>query len=67
MTWQRVSTDGCQVPSSGTTTQAVSTTSYDIMGLEEDSSYTITVTALNFLGNSEVTVSSVTPEAGENY
>ena len=42
-------------------------TSYDIMGLEEDSSYTITVTASNSAGSSAVsnTVTAMTLEAGE--
>ena len=40
-------------------------TSYDIMGLEEDSSYTITVTASNSAGSSNDTVTAMTLEAGE--
>ena len=42
-------------------------TSYDIMGLEEDSSYTITVTASNSAGSSAVsnTVTAMSLEAGE--
>ena len=42
-------------------------TSYEIMGLEEDSSYTITVTASNSAGSSAVsnTVTAMTLEAGE--
>ena len=42
-------------------------TSYDIFGLEEDSSYTITVTASNSAGNSAVsnTLTAMTLEAGE--
>ena len=42
-------------------------TSYDIIGLEEDSSYTITVTASNSAGSSVVsnTVTAMTLEAGE--
>ena len=40
-------------------------TSYDIMGLEEDSSYTITLTASNSAGSSEVTVTVMTSEAGD--
>ena len=42
-------------------------TSYDIMGLEEDSSYSITVTASNAAGSSAVnnTVTAITLEAGE--
>ena len=42
-------------------------TSYDIMGLEADSSYSITVTASNAAGSSAVnnTVTAITLEAGE--
>ena len=40
-------------------------TSYYVMGLEEDSNYTITVTASNSAGNSEDTVTAMTLEAGE--
>ena len=42
-------------------------TSYDIMGLEEDSSYTISVTAFNSAGSSAVsnTVTAMTLDAGE--
>ena len=42
-------------------------TSYDIMGLEEDSSYSITVTASNAAGSSAVsnTVTAMTLEAGK--
>ena len=49
------------------TTITDGSTSYDIMGLEEDSSYTITVTASNSVGSSAVsnTVTAMTLEAGE--
>ena len=42
-------------------------TSYDITDLEEDSTYSITVTASNSAGSSEVsnTVTAMTMEAGE--
>ena len=45
----------------------ISSTSYDIMGLEEDSRYSITVTASNAECSSEVsnTVTAMTEEAGE--
>ena len=48
------------------TTITGGSTSYDIMGLEEDSSYTITVTASNSAGSSEIsgTVTEMTLEAG---
>ena len=38
---------------------------YSILGLEEGSSYTITVTASNAVGSRELTVTSMTWEAGE--
>ena len=47
------------------TTITGGSTSYDIMELEEDSSYTITVTASNSAGSSEDTVTAMTLEAGE--
>ena len=41
-------------------------TSYDIMGLEEDSSYSITVTASNAAGSAvSNTVTAMTLQAGE--
>ena len=48
------------------TTITDGSTSYDIMGLEEDSRYTITVTASNSAGRSEVSnaVTTMTLEAG---
>ena len=43
--------------------------SYNITGLQEDSTYSITVTASNSAGSSEVsnTVTAMTMEAGERY
>ena len=48
------------------TTTTDGSTSYDIMGLEEDSNYTIVVRASNLAGSSEVsnTVTAMTLEAG---
>ena len=50
-----------------TTISGGSATSHTIPGLEEDSTYTITVTASNTAGSSNVsnTVTAVTLEAGE--
>ena len=44
-------------------------TSYDIMGLEEDSNYTIIVTATNIAGSSAVSdaVTVITLEAGVRF
>ena len=49
------------------TTITDDSTSYDITGLEEDSTYSITVTASNSVGSSAVsnTVTTMTMEAGE--
>ena len=51
----------------GSTTITDGSTSYDITGLEEDSTYSITVTASNSAGSSVVsnTVTAMTMEAGE--
>ena len=47
----------------------ISSTSYNITGLEEDSRYSITVTASNAEGSSAIsnTVTAMTEEAGERY
>ena len=65
--WQRDTSIGCSDEDEGNTTITDGSTSYDIMGLEEDSSYTITVTASNSAGSSAVssTVTAMTLEAGE--
>ena len=49
----------------GSATITDGSTNYDIMGLEEDSSYSITVTATNAAGSSAVVVTEMTLEAGE--
>ena len=49
----------------GSTTITDGSTSYDIMGLEEDSSYTITVTATNVAGSGVAIVIEMTLTAGE--
>ena len=66
--WETDDIGGCSSGSDmGSTTITDGSTSYDIMGLEEDSSYTITVTASNSAGSSEDsnTVTEMTLEAGE--
>ena len=68
--WETDDIGGCSGGSDmDSTTITDGSTSYDIMGLEEDSSYTITVTASNSAGSSAVsnTVSAMTLEAGERY
>ena len=65
--WERDTSGECpnvdenMVPLSG------SSTAYTITGLEEDSSYDITVTAFNAAGSSEVTVTRMTMDASERY
>ena len=64
--WETDDIGGCSGGSDmDSTTITDGSTSYDIMGLEEGSSYTITVTASNSAGNSEDTVTAMTLEAGE--
>ena len=66
--WETDDIGGCSGGSDmDSTTITDGSTSYDIMGLEEDSSYTITVTASNSAGSSadSNTVTAMTLEAGE--
>ena len=66
--WETDDIGGCSGGSDmDSTTITDGSTSYDIMGLEEDSSYTITVTASNSDGSSEDSnpVTAMTLEAGE--
>ena len=65
--WQRDTSVGCSDEDEGSTTITDGSTSYEIMGLEEDSSYSLTVTAANAAGSSEVseTVTAMIEEAGE--
>ena len=60
--WKRV---GCpNTVAEGNITLTDGPTSYDITGLEEDSSYNITVKASNAAGCSTV-ANTLTPEVGE--
>ena len=63
--WQRDTTGECSDEDEDSAT--ITDTSYDITGLEEDSSYIITVRAVNTAGSSEDsnTVTAMTLEAGE--
>ena len=65
--WQRNTSVGCSDEDQDSTTITDGSTSYTISGLEEDSRYTITVTASNTAGSSEVSnsVTAVTEEAGK--
>ena len=65
--WRRDTSGECPDEDKGNITIIDCSTSYDIMGLEEDSSYSITVTASNAVGSSAVskTITAMTLEAGE--
>ena len=64
--WQRDTSGECSDEDEGSTTITDGSTSYDIMGLEEDSSYSITVTATNSAGSAvSDAVTAMTLEAGE--
>ena len=67
MMWQRDTSGECPDEDEDNISLTDGSTSYDIMGLEEDSSYSITVTARNTAGSSAVsnTVTAITLEAGE--
>ena len=67
--WQTDDIGGCSGGSDmNRVTIANGSTNYDIMGLEEDSSYTITVTASNSAGSSALsnTIAIMTLQAGES-
>ena len=67
MMWQRDTSGECPDEDEDNISLTDGSTSYDIMGLEEDSSYSITVTASNAAGCSAVsnTVTAMTLEAGK--
>ena len=66
MMWQRDTTGECPDEDIGSTTITDSSTSYTITGLEEDSSYTITVTASNAAGKAmDDPVNITTMESGK--
>jgi len=63
--WERGSSENCLYEDAGDTTITNGSTSYSIAGLEEDSSYTITVTATNIVGSVvSDAVTRVTRETG---
>ena len=65
--WETDDIGGCSGDSDmDSATISASSTSYTITSVEEDSSYTIFVRALNFLGNGEDTIIAMTLEAGES-
>ena len=65
--WQRDTSVGCSYVDGDSATITDGSTSHDIMGLEEDSSYNITVRASNTAGSNATsdTVTVMSPEAGE--
>ena len=66
MMWQRDTSGECSDEDEGSTTITDGSTSCVIMGIEEDSSYSITVTATNSAGSAvSDAVTAVTLEAGE--
>ena len=66
MKWERDTSGECTDVDEGSATISGSSTSYTISGLQEDSNYTITVTATNTAGSAvSVPVTEVTGEAGE--
>ena len=66
MMWERDTSGGCPDEDEGSATITDGSTSYTITGLEEDSSYTITVTATNAAGSAvSDTITRMTGGAGE--
>ena len=66
MMWQRDTSGECPDEDEGSISLTDGSTSYDIMELEEDSSYSITVTASNAaVSVVSNTVTAMTLEAGE--
>ena len=63
--WQRDTTAGCPDEDEGGVTVSDASYDYRINELEEDSRYTITVTASNAAGSSQVTVTVMTDDAGK--
>ena len=66
VTWERDTSGECPDEDEGSATITDGSTSYTITGLEEDSSYIITVNATNAAGSAiSVSVTEKTEEAGE--
>ena len=66
MMWERDTSEECPDEDEGSATITDGSTSYTITGLEEDNSYTITVTAANAAGSVvSDPVTGMTGEAGE--
>ena len=65
--WQRNTAVGCPDTNQGITTLTDSSANHVITGLEEDSSYSITVRAVNAAGSSQDIITAMTVEASEIY
>ena len=66
LVWERDSSGKCADEDMGSSTITDGSTDYTIMGLEEDSKYTITVTATNAAGSTVGSpITEMTKEAGE--
>ena len=66
--WQRDTLGDCSDEVQGNNTITDGSTNYDIVNLEEDSSYSIGVTASNTLGNeTSETITGTTLTAGEIF
>ena len=66
--WQRDTSGDCSDEVQGNSTITDGSINYDIMNLEEDSSYSIEVTASNTLGNeTSETITEMTLTAGEIF
>ena len=66
VTWERDTSGECPDVDEDNATITSTSTSYTILGLQEDSNYIIIVTATNALGSAiSVPVTAVTGEAGE--
>ena len=66
VTWERDTSGECLDVDEGNATISGSSTSHTISGLQEDSNYTINVTATNTAGSAvSAPVTAVTGEAGE--
>ena len=64
--WQRDTSGDCSDELQGSDTITDGSTNYDIVNLEEDSSYSIEVTASNTIGNeTSETITEMTLAAGE--
>ena len=66
MVWQRDTSGECPDEDKGNSTITDGSTNYDIMGLEEDSSYSISVTANNVAGSSAVSNTVTAMTLGES-